>query len=65
MPKKPTKVIIIQEGEERFIVKTFADGSKVREPVVKLPRKQRYPPRPYWHWDLNKGRKKGFDYSAA
>lgn len=60
VPKKPTKVIIVQEGEDRFIVKTFADGSEKREPVVKLPRKKRYPPRPYWHWDLNKGRKKGF-----
>jgi hypothetical protein len=41
VPEKPTKVIIVQEGEERFIVKTFADGSQEREPVVKLPRKKR------------------------
>jgi hypothetical protein len=60
VPKKPKKVIIRQEGEERLIVKTFADGSEEREPVVKLPRKKRYPPRPYWQWHLNKGRKKGF-----
>jgi hypothetical protein len=47
-------------GQERFLVKTFADGSEERSPIVKLPRKKRYPDRPYWHWDLDKGRKKGF-----
>jgi hypothetical protein len=60
MPKKPISVVVIEKGDERYILKTFADGSEEREPVVKLPRKKRYPPRPYWHWDLNKGRKKGF-----
>jgi hypothetical protein len=59
MSKQLVKVEIVQEGNERFIVKTFADGSEQREPVVKLPRKKRYPPRPYWQWDLNKGRKRG------
>ncbi len=60
MPKKPISVVVIEDGNERYILKTFADGSEERESVVKLPRKKRYPPRPYWHWDLNKGRKKGF-----
>jgi hypothetical protein len=60
MSKKLTEVEIVQEGDERFILKTFSDGSEERELVVKLPRKKRYPPRPYWHWDLNKSRKKGF-----
>jgi hypothetical protein len=58
MSKGLVKVEIVQAGDERFIVKTFADGSEQREPVVKLPRKKRYPPRPYWQWDLSKGRKK-------
>jgi hypothetical protein len=58
--KKPVKVVIVEEGEERYILRTFADGEEKREPIVKLPRKKRYPPRPYWHWDLNKERKKGF-----
>jgi hypothetical protein len=57
---KSIKIEIVQEGDERFILKVFADGSEKREPIVKLPRRKRYPPRPYWHWDLNKGSKKGF-----
>jgi hypothetical protein len=60
MAKKPKSIVVVDEGDERFIVKTFSDGSVEREPVVTLPRKKRYPPRPYWHWNLNKGRKKGF-----
>jgi hypothetical protein len=59
MPKNPIKIEVVQKGEERYILKSFADGSEDREPIVKLARKKRYPPRPYWHWDLNKGRKKG------
>jgi hypothetical protein len=59
MPKNPIKIEVVQKGEERYILKSFADGSEDREPIVKLTRKKRYPPRPYWHRDLNKGRKKG------
>jgi hypothetical protein len=58
--KKPKSIVVVVEGDERYILKTFSDGSEEREPVVKLPRKKRYPPRPYWHWNFNKGRKKGF-----
>jgi hypothetical protein len=58
MARKPVKVEIVQEGEERFLVKTFADGEETREPVVRLKRKPRYPPRPYWQWDLGKRPKK-------
>ena len=62
MPKRPVSVEIVQEGEERFIVKTFADGSEERLAVVKLPRKKRYPDRPYWTWKFDKFDKsrKGF-----
>ena len=49
------QVEIVDETEGRFIVKTFADGTQQREPIVKLPRKKRYPLRPCWHWKL-KGR---------
>jgi hypothetical protein len=51
---KPIKIEIVQEGNLRF------DRSEERVPIVKLPRRQRFPPRPYWHWNLNKSRKKGF-----
>jgi hypothetical protein len=58
MPKKPIKFEIIQEGDERFMVTTFADGTEERKPVVKLPRK---PPRyRYRTVTLDKSRKKGF-----
>ena len=63
MAKTPLSIEIVQEGEERFIVKTFADGSEQRLPIVKLPRKKRYPDRPYWTWKfdkLYKSKKKGF-----
>jgi hypothetical protein len=58
--RKAIKSEIVQDGDDRFILTTFSDGEETRLPVVKQPRKKRYPPRPYWHWDLNKSRKKGF-----
>ena len=57
MPKEPVQIEVVQEGDERFIVKTFADGSEERVPVVKLPRKS-----PRWRYrkvSLDKSRKKG------
>jgi hypothetical protein len=58
MPKKPTKIEVMQEGDERFLLRTFADGSEERQPIVKLPRK---PPRfPYRKVTFDKSRKKGF-----
>jgi len=61
MAKKPISVEIVQEGDERFILRTFADGETTREPIVKTSRKKRYPDRPYWHWDLSKWAKKEGD----
>jgi hypothetical protein len=60
MPKKPVSIEVVQEGDERFLVKTYADGETVRESIVKLPRRKRYPDRPYWRWNFDKTRKKGF-----
>jgi hypothetical protein len=58
MPKKPNKIEIIQDGDERFLLKGYADGSEERVPIVKLPRK---PPRyRYRTVTLDKSRKKGF-----
>jgi hypothetical protein len=53
--RNPIKIEIVDETAGRFIVQTFADGTQQREPIVKLPRKKRYPPRPYWHWKLKGG----------
>lgn len=58
MPKEPVQIEVVQEGDERFIVKTFADGSEERVPIVKLLRK---PPRwPYRKVSFDRSRKKGF-----
>jgi hypothetical protein len=58
MPKKPVQIQVVQEGDERYIIRTFADGTKERVPVVKRPSK---PARwPYRKLSLDKSRKKGF-----
>lgn len=58
MPKKPIKVEFIQEGDERFLLKEYADGSEERVPIVKLPRKA--PRYRYRTVTLDKSKKKGF-----
>ena len=58
MQKKPIKIEIVQEGDQRFLVKEYADGSEERVPILKLPRK---PPRyRYRTVTLDKSRKNGF-----
>jgi hypothetical protein len=39
--KKPVSIEVVQEGDERFLIKPFAGGETTREPNVKLPRKKR------------------------
>lgn len=38
MAKKPLGIQVIEEGDERFLVNTFEDGSEERQPIVKVPR---------------------------
>jgi hypothetical protein len=58
MAKNPTKIEVMQEGDERFLLMTFADGREERRPIVKLPRK---PPRfSYRKVTFDKSRKKGY-----
>jgi hypothetical protein len=58
MAKTPTKIEVMQEGDERFLLMTFADGREERKPIVKLPRKPlRFP---YRKVTFDKGRKKGY-----
>ena len=59
MAKKPISIEIVQKGDESFMIRTFADGSTTRHPIVKVKRKKRNPDRPYWHWDLSKWERKG------
>jgi hypothetical protein len=60
MPKKPTRIEIVQEGDERFLLKIFADGREEREPIVKLPRKKRPRPKVDWSRKYSSGLKRGF-----
>jgi hypothetical protein len=58
MLKKPRKIEVIQEGDERILLKEYADGSEERVQIVKRPRKpSRYR---YRTVTLDKSRKKGF-----
>lgn len=54
MPPKPIKIEIIENASGRFLMKTYADGTEERQAIVKLPRKKRYPDRPYWRWKFEK-----------
>jgi hypothetical protein len=57
MPKEPRDIKIVQEGDERYVLKTFADGSEERTPIVRLPRKRsRFP---YRKWSFSKSKNKG------
>jgi hypothetical protein len=57
-PKKPVDIEIIQEGDERYVLRTFADGTEERISVVKAPRK---PSRfRYRKWSFDKSKKRGF-----
>jgi hypothetical protein len=60
MSKKPTKIQIVEAGEERVLVKTYGDGAEQRTPVVTTPKKKREASRPYWYWQLRTGRRKSF-----
>jgi hypothetical protein len=60
MPKKPIKIEVIEEGDERFLLKIFFDGSEERQPIVKLPRKKRSRPKVDWSRKLSTGLKRGF-----
>jgi hypothetical protein len=56
--EETNKVEIIQEGDERFLLRVYADGSEERVCIVKLPRKPlRFR---YRKVSLDKSRKKGF-----
>jgi hypothetical protein len=59
MAKRPVGMEIIEEGEERFLVKIFDDGSEERQAIVKEPRKKR-PRRIDWSRKLSSGLKRGF-----
>jgi hypothetical protein len=59
MPKKIVRVEVGGEGDERFLLKVFADGSEEKLPIVKLPRRKR-PRRIDWSRKYSSGLKRGF-----
>jgi hypothetical protein len=59
MLKQPTSVEIIEQGDERFLVKTYADGKEERVPIVaEPPRKKLLSSKIAWYRDLKTGRRK-------
>jgi hypothetical protein len=58
MPKKLIKIEFVQEGDSRFLLKAYAEGTEERVPIEKLPRK---PPRyRYRTVTSDKSKKRGF-----
>lgn len=60
MAKKPSKVEIVCEGEQRILLRQYANGTEERTPIVEGPRIERKRSRPYWYWELATGRRKFF-----
>ena len=58
MLKQPTSVEIIEQGDERFLLKTYADGKEERVPIVAEPRKKLLSSKIAWYRDLKTGRRK-------
>jgi hypothetical protein len=59
MTKKPIKVEVIEKGDERFLVKVYADGREERKLIVKgEKRKKRLSSKVAWYWELRTGRRK-------
>ena len=59
MPKQPTGVEIIERGDQRFRLKTYADGTEERVPIVtERPKKKRLSNKIVRYRDLKTGRRK-------
>jgi hypothetical protein len=59
MPKQPTSVQICEQGDQRFLLKTHADGTEERVPIVtEPPKKKRLSNKIAWYRDLKTGRRR-------
>jgi len=59
MARKPVKVEVVEEGDQRSLLKLYADGSRERVLIVKEPSKEkRLSAKIAWYWDLTTGRRK-------
>jgi hypothetical protein len=59
--KEGVRVEVFIEGDERFLLKVYADGTEERQLIVKLPRKRRVR-RIDWSRKLSTGLKRGFSW---
>ena len=58
MAKKLKQVEVIEEGDERFLLQIYDDGTEERVPIVKEPpKKGRMSNKIAWYRDLRTGRK--------
>lgn len=58
MAKKTVSIEVVEEGNDRFLLKEYADGTKERMPIVKGPPKpERLSNKIAWYRDLRTGRK--------
>ena len=60
MSKKPIRVEVVQEGDDRLLLTIYDDKTEERTPILKTEKKRRNAPRPYWYWSLRTGRRKFF-----
>lgn len=60
MSRNPVKIEIVQKGEERTLLKVYADGTEKRVPIVKSAKKRRATSRLSWYWELGTGRRRFF-----
>jgi hypothetical protein len=59
MPKQPTSVEIIEQADQRFLLKTYADGTEARVPILtEPPKKKRLSNKIAWYRDFKTGRRK-------
>jgi len=59
MTKRSIKVEVIEEGDKRFLLNVYADGTEERKLIVKgEKRKKRLSSKVAWYWDLRTGRRK-------
>ena len=60
LAEQEERMVLIEEGDQRFLVKTFDDGSEERCLIVKELRRKRVRSRIDWSRKLSRGLKRGF-----
>jgi hypothetical protein len=58
MPRKPVSIEVVQEGEERYVLLTFANGDVEKRRVQSDRKARRRPRRPQTRLKLPEGRQR-------